>query len=112
MHERHASDVYRTKKDIAIRTLLKVKNPQKQSSLPAKCQILIFGRCLRNKRRFLSDKRPSHVFCELKTPDTIPNCETLVNAVRPGDSDSLIAMLALTRQKNTRKNSSPVKDAA
>jgi hypothetical protein len=44
------------------------------------------------KRRFLSDKRPSHVFCELKTPDTIQNCETLVNEVPPDDNDSLVAI--------------------
>jgi hypothetical protein len=56
------------------------------------------------KRRFLSDKRPSHVFCELKTPDTIPNCETLVNAVRPGDSDSRIAIAgAHASEKHQKK---------
>jgi len=56
-----------------------------------------------NKRRFLSDKRPSHVFCGLKTPDTIPNCETLVNAVRPDDSDSLIAVAGTRASEKHQK---------
>jgi hypothetical protein len=60
---------------------------------------------LRNNCRFLSDKRPSHAFCELKTPDTIPNCETLVNAVRPDSNDSLMAIAigAHVSEKNQKK---------
>jgi hypothetical protein len=104
MHERHAPDVYRTKKDIAIPilALLKIKHRKAIISV-TKMSDLISGRCLRNKRRFLSDKRPSHVFCELKTPDTIPNCETLVNAVRPGDNDSLIGVAGAHVRKTPEK---------
>jgi hypothetical protein len=67
MHERHASDLYRTKTAIAI------VDPVSEGGSENNC-------------RFLSDKRTSHVFCELKTPDTIPNCETVMNAVRSDDN--------------------------
>jgi hypothetical protein len=53
MRERHASDLYRTKTSIAI------VDPVSEGGSENNC-------------RFLSDKRPPHVFCELKTPDTIP----------------------------------------
>jgi hypothetical protein len=65
---------------------------------------LNFWKVSPKQRRFLSDKRPSHVFCELTTPDTIPNCETLVNAVLPDDGDSLIAIAgAHASEKHQKK---------
>jgi hypothetical protein len=80
-------DLYRTKKDIAI------VDPVSEGGSENNCL-------------FLSDKRPPHVFCELKTPDTIPNCETLVNEVRPDGNDSLIAIAIGARRvrKTPEKN--------
>ena len=86
MHERHALDLYRTKKDIAIVRLLK-RLKSRESIVPATrmssrdsfqlvLSLDLFRKAyLKKDYRFLSDSRPSHAFYGAETPDTIATLE-------------------------------------